>query len=110
MTVRTAREVFDHLAAALLSEPDVTERTGFGTNPGLRTDGKIFAMLLGDELVVKLPAERCAELVAAGSAEVFEIGRRPMREWVRAGEVDEPRWRQLAEEARSYLASMPRRE
>lgn len=84
---------FDAVAAALLPEPDVDEGTGFGTNPGLRVGGKIFAMLVGDELVVKLPADRCAELVAAGSAQMFEVGRRRMREWVRIAEVDEKRWR-----------------
>lgn len=102
---RSAAEVaFDGVAAALLPEPDVDEGTGFGTNPGLRTGGKIFAMLINGELVVKLPADRCAELVAAGSARPLEMGQRRMREWVRVREVDEARWRQLAQEARAYVA------
>ena len=100
---------FSAVAAALLPEPDVDEGTGFGTNPGLRTDGKIFAMLVGGDLVVKLPADRCADLVAAGSAAVFEVGRRRMREWVRIGEVDETSWRQLAHDARRYVARNPTR-
>ena len=51
------------------------------TNPGLRTGGKIFAMLVGGELVVKLPAERCAELKSE-NARPFQVGKRAMREWV----------------------------
>lgn len=90
---------------ALLPEPDVEEGTGFGTNPGLRTGQKIFALLHGGELVVKLPAERCTELVETGRARPFEIGRRTMREWVRVAELDEQQWLQLARDARSYVAA-----
>ncbi len=98
---------FGSVAAALLLEPDIDKGTGFGTNPGLRTRGKIFAMLVGGELVVKLPPDRCAELVGAGSAEVFEVGQRRMREWVRIAEVDEMWWRELAHDARTYVARRP---
>jgi hypothetical protein len=55
--------------------------------------------------VVKLPAERCAELIGTGSAHAFEVGRRRMREWVRIGEVDDARWARLAQEARTYVAA-----
>jgi hypothetical protein len=96
---------FGAVAAALLREPDVDEGTGFGTNPGLRTGGKIFAMLVDGELVVKLPANRCTDMVAAGSARVFEVGRRRMREWVRVADVDETHWHQLAQQARAYVAT-----
>jgi len=94
---------FDALASALLPEPDVEEGTGFGTNPGLRTRGKIFAILHSGELVVKLPAERCSGLIAAGEARAFEIGHRKMREWVRIAEVDEAQWLGLGREARAYV-------
>ncbi len=94
---------FDAIAATLLPEPDVEEGTGFGTNPGLRTREKIFAMLHTGELVVKLPAGRCAELVQAGRARPFEIGRRTMREWIQLAEVDEQEWLRLAREARDYV-------
>lgn len=94
---------FEALAATLLPEPDVEEGTGFGTNPGLRTRHKIFAMLHDGELVVKLPAERCAELVKADRARPFEIGHRTMREWIRVAEVDEQEWLRLARESRAYV-------
>jgi YjbR len=78
----TPEDAFEALALALLGEPEVSEGTGFGSNPGLRVRGKIFAMLSRGRLVVKLPADRCAELVSGGRAEFFQTGGRSMREWV----------------------------
>jgi hypothetical protein len=98
-----ANAAFEAVAATLLPEPDVQEGTGFGTNPGLRTREKIFAILHEGELVVKLPAERCTELVEAGRARHFEIGTRRMREWIRIAEVNEQEWLRLAREARAYV-------
>jgi hypothetical protein len=55
------------------------------------------------ELVVKLPAERCADLVAAGSALPFESGRgRPLRQWVSIPTGDPAEWLALAEEALAF--------
>jgi len=86
----------------LLAEPDVEEGTGFGSKPGLRVGGKIFAMEIDGRLVVKLPAERCAELVDAGGAELFVIGKRQMREWV-AVEPGAHDWDVLAREALGFV-------
>ena len=98
-----AEAEFAAIANDLLGEPDIDEGTGFGTNPGLRTGGKIFAMLVRGELVVKLPAERCTELAAAGGARSFEVGRRTMREWL-AVEPGAPHdWAALAREALAYV-------
>jgi hypothetical protein len=100
----TAEATFADIAARLLREPDVTEGTGFGSSPGLRVEGKIFAMLARGELVVKLPANRCAEIVAGGSAHAFESGQgRPMREWIRVPEQDGADWPALAREALAFV-------
>ena len=102
-TTPSPEAAFESVVSALIDEPDVEEGTGFGTNPGLRTRSKIFAMLHSGELVVKLPPDRCSELTAAGRAEAFEIGRKKMREWVTVAEVDQAQWLRLAGEARSYV-------
>ena len=96
-------QAFAEIAGRLRAEPGVDEGTGFGANPGLRANRKIFAMLVRDEFVLKLPATRCAELVSAGVASPFESGQgRPMKEWVTlAGALDT--WPALAEEALRYV-------
>ena len=53
------------------ADGDVTPGSMFGCR-GLRTGRKFFAIWWHDRLVVKLPADRLQELVAAGQAEPFE--------------------------------------
>jgi hypothetical protein len=99
-----AEASFAAVAQRLLRDSDVDEGTGFGTNPGLRSGRRIFAMLVGGELVVKLPAARCAELVVAGSARPFERGQgRPLKEWVTVSGVAESEWLDLAREALAFV-------
>ena len=100
----TAEESFATIVDHLLREPFVEQGTGFGTNPGLRVRGKIFAMLVRGELVLKLPADRCEFLVAADAAHPFESGRgRPLREWVSVSDEVEPDWLRLAREALAFV-------
>ncbi|HEV2773670.1 MAG TPA: hypothetical protein VGV57_12755 [Thermoleophilaceae bacterium] len=44
--------------------------------------GKVFAMLVQEEPVGKLPAARCVEVVVTGAARPFESGGRRLRESV----------------------------
>ncbi len=94
--------VLGRLATICGSFPEAVE-VGEGSvgDPVYKVGGKIFAMLVGERLVLKLPAERCAELVAAGS-EPFESGGRPMREWVSVGSGAAGDWPELAEEALAF--------
>ena len=98
-----AQSTFAAIARTLLDEPGVTEGTGFGTNAGLRVSGRIFAMLGDGGMVVKLPAPRCLELVAAGRSRPFTAGKgHPMREWVVLA-PDAGDWDALAREALAFV-------
>ncbi len=96
-----AERAFAVVVARLLPEPDVGQGTAFHA-PALKVGGKIFAMLVKEELVLKLPAARCAEVVAAGAARPFESGGRRMREWNSIGDPDPQAWLGLAEEALTF--------
>jgi uncharacterized protein YndB with AHSA1/START domain len=95
---------FEAIADRLLSEPGVTDGTGFGTSPGLRVQGRIFAMLAREEFVVKLSATRCAELLATGIARPFTRGQgRPLKEWTVISDAAESDWFALAQEALTFV-------
>jgi TfoX/Sxy family transcriptional regulator of competence genes len=82
----------------------VSEGTGFGSTPGLRVGGKIFAMLARGQLVAKLPKDRVDELVESGVGSRFDAGKgRPMKEWVSVPIRHQRRWTQLAEEALAFV-------
>jgi hypothetical protein len=103
-----AEEAFRALMPAFLVQDAVTEGTGFGGNPGLRVQGRIFAMLVRDELVVKLPAARVDALEAGGSGRRFDAGKgRPMREWLSVPEDSGESWQALARDAFTYVAGRP---
>ena len=71
----------------------------------LKTDGKIFAMLVEDRLVVKLSAARVGALVDAGAGERFDPGHgRVQREWLSVSGDDAGEWRRLAVESEAFVA------
>lgn len=72
---------------------------GFGSS-ALRFQGRIFAMLAHDRLVVKLPAARVTALVDDGEGERFDAGKgRPMKEWLSLYPDSDASWSDLAHEA-----------
>lgn len=82
----------------------VTEGKGFGSSGQLKVDGKIFAMLVRDHLVVKLPRDRVDGLVEAGDGMHFDAGKgRPMREWFVLSPTSGQRWLLLAQEAMDFV-------
>ena len=71
----------------------------------LKTDGKIFAMLVKERLVVKLAAARVSELVESGAGERFDPGHgRIQKEWLAVAGDDPAEWRALAIESEAYVA------
>ena len=108
---------FAAIVAALGDRPGVTKPgasaasgRGFGSS-ALRVNGRIFAMVSGGRLVLKLPAPRVTALIAAGVGDTFDAGKgRPMKEWVSVSPAKHRRWLALAIEAlETARRSWPRR-
>ncbi len=108
----TPEERFADLVDALASDPTVTlpdtapgARRRFGASE-LKTRGKIFAMLSGGRLTLKLPAARVEELLATGEGERFDPRRngRLMKEWVCIAPDYADDWLPLAHEALAFVA------
>jgi len=81
---------------------------GFGRS-ALRYRGKIFAMFVRGDLVVKLPEERVDELVGAGYGDRFTANKStPMREWFAAGAQCPVTWSALAADALNFARKSAR--
>ena len=90
-------------------EADWLARPGIGTKKMLQSAGitgrtdKVFASLIDDRLVLKLPAARVDELISAGVGERFTSGQRPMREWVTVSGEHATSWADLVAEAHGFV-------
>jgi hypothetical protein len=106
----TPDDAFAELTDRWVGQPGVQLKRMM-SSPGLTIDGSIFAMLTRGQLVVKLPAERVGELVAAGDGVPFSPrADRPMREWVvLTASPDVERWEALAQEAFGFVTSLPKK-
>jgi hypothetical protein len=98
-------QTFATLEARYASEPDVElpgagKKAGFGSAT-LRCRGKIFAMSPDRRsLVVKLPAARVGEIIAAGEGAPYSTGNgKVMKEWVTIPAERSASWAALADEA-----------
>ena len=101
-----ARTVFEAAAHELLARHPADQAGRMLQSPGLRTSGKFYGFAPGDDLVVKLPADRVAELVDAGDG--LPCSPRPgapMREWVRIPAPDESTAVSFLLEARSFVTA-----
>jgi hypothetical protein len=77
----------------------------FGAS-ALRVHGRIFAMITSGRLVLKLPAQRVAELVGSGDGSRFDAGRgQQMKEWISLEPTQQAGWLALASEALEFVAS-----
>lgn len=84
------------------------ERVVEGTimsSPCLRVGKEFLAMNHHKKqgLVVKLPADRVAELIEAGQGESFAPAGKVFKEWLAVTEVDETRWRELLNEGIAFV-------
>jgi hypothetical protein len=95
---------YEDLIDELMGEPGVTppHGRGFGRS-AVRFNGKIFAMFVRGRLVLKLPADRVDEMIAAGHGIRFDANKgTPMREWLSLDPASDEPWLPLAREALSF--------
>ncbi|MDN4610074.1 TfoX/Sxy family protein [Arthrobacter burdickii] len=102
----------DRLVGGLLDHAGVGRTTMFGS-AAISLNGKLFALLDREgRLMVKVPAERAAALVAQGAAVPARIGRGTAREWVgiapeESGTEDQDReWTEFLLEAYDYAVQL----
>jgi len=93
-------ERYEELCDELLASPGVTIGRAL-SNEGLMVGGKLFAFLRRDCLVVKLPVDRVAEVVEAGTGEQALMGTRTMKQWVELPQPTE--WASYAKESCDYV-------
>jgi TfoX/Sxy family transcriptional regulator of competence genes len=100
-----ASQIFATIVRSQQDKAGVSTGTGFGKNPGLRIQGKIYAMVVRDELVVKLPRGRVEELLSSGVGKPFNAGKtdRVMKEWIAVPTNASRRWQRLVNEAREFV-------
>jgi hypothetical protein len=98
-------ERFERLVDGFVGVDGVTPPVpgrGFGSS-ALRYRGKIFAMCVDGELVVKLPAARVSALVTDGAGVRFDGNKgTPMKEWFRLAPASTLDWSALAHEALGF--------
>lgn len=99
----SARELYDELTDDLLYDPAIGRATMMG-HPCVRLAGAFLASYdpQADAMVVKLPRDRVAELVADGQGEPFAPAGRVFREWVSLPRADRGLWRALLVEAVAF--------
>jgi hypothetical protein len=99
-------ERFDDLASHFVGVPGVVPPgagSGFGSS-ALRVDGRIFAMLVRGNLVVKLPTARVIHFVEGGYGTNFEANKGvPMKQWLVLDGASDYSWVDLATEALAFV-------
>jgi TfoX/Sxy family transcriptional regulator of competence genes len=100
-----AHDKFQAIIESYAGVPDLSIGKMFGSIV-LKANGKVFAMLVKDRLVIKLPKTRVDNLMTMGCGSPFDPGHgRLMKEWVSVEMTgNETEWSNLVEEAKAFVA------
>jgi hypothetical protein len=98
---------FERLAKSLAVGPvtkpaDLTRPQRMNAN-AFCVRNRVFAMRVGEDLVIKLTPKRVAELIEARVAVPNIVGGRPMKEWASLSPKSEKKWLALARESLDYV-------
>ncbi|MEV7039307.1 hypothetical protein [Amycolatopsis sp. NPDC051061] len=97
---------FEDLVDEFTGRPGITPpgaTGGFGRT-ALRVNGRIFAMFVRGQLVLKLPKSRVDELVEERHGVRFDANKgTPMKEWLALDTGSTRPWAELAEEALEFV-------
>lgn len=104
---------YSAIVKALGGQPGVTQdtggRKGFGSSGQLKVHGRIFAMFVRGDLVVKLPRQDVDGAVAGRLGARFEPRNdgRLMKEWLVVPTTSKADWLALARQALAYVRKLP---
>ena len=99
-----ARDTFERLAIAQLACKGVGRRRMFGRD-GLTVQGRFYAFLDADRLLLKLPPPTAGTLLAAGQATTATSVSPAMTKWVGVSLAAQPEsWQDLIDQARRHTA------
>ncbi|MBI3525450.1 MAG: hypothetical protein HY066_13185 [Betaproteobacteria bacterium] len=105
MTSNTTDTLFAQIIEAFNNDAKIQPARMFGSS-GLKVGGKVFAMMVKGDLVVKLPRERVDALVGAKLGKYFDPGHgRLMKEWVAIKPKAHAEWLKLAKEALQFVVT-----
>ena len=100
---RSVEELFAAVVERLVAADPELELDRMFASTGLKTPAGFAALLRDGDLVVKLPRERVAELLANGTGRPFGSGGRVMKQWVRLRPPDERACEAYIAEARRFV-------
>lgn len=93
------------LLEALSADPAVHTGRALKTE-GLMVGGKLFAFMMDEHLVLKLPAAEVDALIAAVGAHRLSRGGLPMKEWVCLPPASHEMWLTKATDAKAFVQSL----
>lgn len=100
----TAKAAFEAFSGGFADDARVEQLRMFGS-PCLKVAGRVFAALVNDHLIVKLPKSRVDRWVAADRGTRFDPGHgRIMKEWLSVPAAANRQWAKLAQEALEFVA------
>jgi hypothetical protein len=100
-------EYYRRVSESLLAEPAISRSTMMGL-PCLRWRGQFFASYdrRTGNLVIKLPPDEVAALIAGGAAEPFAPSGRQFRAWAAITPAHRDVWSEYLHRAHDYVSSL----